>query len=80
MQTSIVFGPKFQEEGGKKCLHLSRGLLRNETGVKWYSVGLTMTSIAGEVTQLTQLSNRMFFKDIISSSGAASKTILKRSD
>ena len=62
MQTSIVFGPKFQEEGGKKCLHLSRGLLRNETGVKWYSVGLTMTPIAGEVTQLTQLSNSMFLK------------------
>ena len=50
MQTSIVFGPKFQEEGGQKCLHLSRGLLRNETGVKWHSVGLTMTSIV-EVTQ-----------------------------
>ena len=49
-QTSIVFRPKFQEEGGK-CLHLSRGLLRNETGVKWHSVGLTMTSIVGEVTQ-----------------------------
>ena len=52
-QTSIVFRPKFQEEGGggQKCLHLSRGLLRNETGVKWHSVGLTMTSIVGEVTQ-----------------------------
>ena len=46
MQTSIVFGPKFQEEGGK-----SAGLLRNETGVKWHNVGLTMTFIVGEVTQ-----------------------------
>ena len=51
MQTSIVFGPKFQKGGGQKCLHLSRELLRNETEVKWRSVGLTMTSIAGEVTQ-----------------------------
>ena len=54
MQTSIVFRPKFQEEeggGGGKYLHLSRGLLRNETEVKWHSVGLTMTSSVGEVTQ-----------------------------
>ena len=49
MQTSIVFGPKFQG-GRQKCLHLSRGLLRNDTEVKWHSVGLTMTSIVGEVT------------------------------
>ena len=51
MQTSIVFRPKFQEEGGGKYLHLSRGLLRNETEVKLHSVGLTMTSSVGEVTQ-----------------------------
>ena len=51
MQSSIVFRTKFQEEGGQKCLHLSRGLLMNETDVKWHSVGSSMTSIAGEVTQ-----------------------------
>ena len=49
MQTSIVFGPKFQE--GQKSLHLSTGLLRNGTDVKWHSVGSTMTSIVGQVTQ-----------------------------
>ena len=37
--------------GGQKCLHLSRELLRNETEVKWHSIGSTMTSIAGEVNQ-----------------------------
>ena len=54
VQTSIVFGPKFQKGGGggaQKSLHLSGGLLRNRTDVKWHSVGSTMTSIAGEVTQ-----------------------------
>ena len=45
------FRTKISGGGGQKCLHLSRGLLRNETGVKWHSVGLTMTSIVGEVTQ-----------------------------
>ena len=37
--------------GWQKCLHVSRGLLRNETEVKWHSVGSTMTSIVGDVTQ-----------------------------
>ena len=41
---------KFQEEG-EKSFHLSRGLLRNRIDVKWHSVGSTMTSIVGEVTQ-----------------------------
>ena len=45
------FRTKISGGGGQKCLHLSRGLLRNETGVKWHSVGLTMISIVGEVTQ-----------------------------
>ena len=45
------FRTKISGGGGQKCLHLSRGLLRNETGIKWHSVGLTMTSIVGEVTQ-----------------------------
>ena len=35
MQTSIVFGPKFEEEG--ESLHLSKALLRNITDVKWQS-------------------------------------------
>ena len=52
MQPSSVFGPKFEEEGGgQKSLHLSRGLLRNITDAKWHSVGSTMTSIEGEITQ-----------------------------
>ena len=52
MQTSIVSGPNFQEGGGgQKPLHLSRGILRNGTDVKWHSVGSTMTSTVGEVTQ-----------------------------
>ena len=37
--------------GWQKCLHVSRGLLRNEAEVKWHSVGSTMTSIVGDVTQ-----------------------------
>ena len=44
MQASVVFGPKF-EVGGQKSLHLSRGLLRDITDVKWHSIGSTMTSI-----------------------------------
>ena len=45
------FWTKISGGGGQKCLHLSGGLLRNETEVKWHSVGSTMTFIAGEVTQ-----------------------------
>ena len=45
------FRTKISGGGGQKCLHLSRGLLRNETEVKWHSAGLTMTSIVGKVTQ-----------------------------
>ena len=45
------FRTKISGGGGQKCLHLSRGLQRNETEVKWHSVGSTMTSIVGEVTQ-----------------------------
>ena len=45
------FRTKISGGGGQKCLHLSGGLLRNETEVKWHSVGSTMTSIVGEVTQ-----------------------------
>ena len=47
MQTSIALGRKFEEGGGQKSLHLSRGLLRN---IKWQN-GSTMTSTVGEVTQ-----------------------------
>ena len=46
------FRTKISGGGWQKCLHLSRGLLMNETEVKWHSVGSTMTSIIGEVTQI----------------------------
>ena len=39
------------ERRGQKFLHLSRGVLRNITDVKWRSVGSTMTSTVGEITQ-----------------------------
>ena len=45
------FRTKISGGGGQKCLHLSRALLRNETEVKWHSVGSTMISVVGEVTQ-----------------------------
>ena len=43
------FRTKISGGGGQKCLHLSRGLLRNETEVKCLSVGSTMISIVGEL-------------------------------
>ena len=45
------FLTKISLGGEQKCLHLRRGLLRNETEVEWHSVRSTMTSIVGEVTQ-----------------------------
>ena len=45
------FRTKISGGAGQKCLHLSGGILRNETEVKRHSVGSTMTSIVGEVTQ-----------------------------
>ena len=36
---------KISGRRGQKTLHLSGGLLKNRTDVKWHSVGSTMTSI-----------------------------------
>ena len=49
--SSYCFRTKISGGEGQKCLHWSRGLLRNETEVKWDSVGSTMTSIVEDVTQ-----------------------------
>ena len=45
------FRDKISRGGGQKSLHLGRGFSRNGTDVNLRSIGSTMTSVVGEVTQ-----------------------------